>query len=245
MEKFFDALYTRLILRDVLGKITPGALLLIAVYMSILSPAPDIHAAIAAARATSPSGWLLIFPLGWLTALAIQALGGWFPKCSFGSLATRAIQALSGWLPKQPFGWLATHATQALSGPRWRFVPVPYIRYCDEPIEDTIEYHRRLVHFWKRASEPQQQLFERFVVIHEATGNASLALVLAIPILLVRFYDDATAWFLFACMLFGAIWLGKMHRDALKLKMAIFMEVLHPPSAEAGPEEPRLITEIK
>jgi hypothetical protein len=203
MEKFFDALYTRLILRDVLGKITPGSLLLVAAYMSLLSPAPDIHAAIDAARATTPSGWLLIFPIGWLAALAIQAFGGSLPKRRF----------------------------------------VPYIRYSDEPIENMVEYHRQLVHFWKRASEPQQQLFERFVVIHEATGNASLALVLAVVILAFRFHD-AMALFLFAGMLLGAIWLGKMHRDALKLKMAIFMEVLCQPLGEAGPDVPKSITGI-
>lgn len=64
MEKFFDALYTRLILRDILGKITPGSLLLVVAYMSLLSPAQDIHVAIDAVRATPPSGWLLIFPIG-------------------------------------------------------------------------------------------------------------------------------------------------------------------------------------
>lgn len=101
-----------------------------------------------------------------------------------------------------------------------------------------VEYHRRLVHFLNCASEPQQQLFERFMVVHEATGNASLALVLAVMILASRFHD-AMATFLLGGMLLGAIWLGRMHRDALKLKIAIFMEVRCPPSGEAGPVMPK------
>lgn len=83
MGSVFDSLYTRLILRDVVGKIVPGSALLISLYLAALPPPGDFHAAIDAVRGVPASSWLIVAAAGWLTAFAIQAFGGWLPPKRF------------------------------------------------------------------------------------------------------------------------------------------------------------------
>lgn len=70
-----DALYNRLLLRDICAKVVPGAFLLLTIF------------AVAANRASSPADvlqllthasagiWLVLVPAGWLTAFGMQSLG--------------------------------------------------------------------------------------------------------------------------------------------------------------------------
>jgi hypothetical protein len=84
MGNVLDSLYTRLILRDVFGKIVPGSALIISLYIAVLSPpSSNLYTAIIAVRAMSASSWVIIMAAGWLTAFAIQALGGWLPEWRF------------------------------------------------------------------------------------------------------------------------------------------------------------------
>jgi len=83
MGSVFDSLYTRLILRDVVGKIVPGSALLISLYLAALPPPGDFHAAIDAVRGMPASSWFIVAAAGWLTAFAIQAFGGWLPPKRF------------------------------------------------------------------------------------------------------------------------------------------------------------------
>lgn len=83
MASVFDSLYTRLILRDVVGKIVPGSALLISLYFAALPAAGGFHAVIDAVRTMPASSWVIVAAMGWLTAFAIQALGGWLPTWRF------------------------------------------------------------------------------------------------------------------------------------------------------------------
>ena len=87
--------------------------------------------------------------------------------------------------------------------------------------------------FRQRATEDQRQLFERFVVLHEASGNSSLALVLATGMLAARFHgwQDLLLYLAMLAMLIVAVGLGLMHRVCVDLKMAVFSEVMAQPSS--------------
>jgi hypothetical protein len=193
MDKFLDSLYTKLVLRDALGKTAPGSMLLVTLYISVLSQAPNLHEAVQAMRGVPAIDWLPVLAAGWLTALALQALGGQIPE-------------------------------------RWY---LPYIRYCSDPNRkdaDVKEFYRGVVHFDKCATEDQRQLFERSVVLHEASGNSSLALVLAAGMLAARFHGWQDL-LLYLAMLIVAVGLGLMHRVCIDLKMAVFSEVMAQPSS--------------
>jgi hypothetical protein len=211
MDKFLDALYTKLILRDVLGKMVPGSMLLVTLYFSILSKASDLHEAVQATRRVPLTDWIPVLAAGWLTALALQGPGGWLPT----------------------WEWL------------------PYISYCC-PRDNVEKFYRRVVHFEKLTTESQRQLFERFTVLHEASGNSSLALSLATVILFVGFrgwqtrvgfrgwqdllrFHECKDLSLYLAMLAAVVGLARMHRACVRLKMAVFSEVMaqHPCWVEA------------
>ena len=67
----FDALYSRLLLRDVFGKIVPGSVFLLAV-ASTVAPAKEVLDYVA----NMPFGiWTAFLGAAWITAFAIQSLG--------------------------------------------------------------------------------------------------------------------------------------------------------------------------
>ena len=208
MDKILDSLYTKLVLRDVLGKMVPGSMLLVTLYMSLLSKSSTLHEAVQAMGGVPATGWIPVLAAGWLTALALQGLGGWFPKSQY----------------------------------------LPYIRYCSAPApscrtpddpDGVKKFYRDVVCFEKFATESQRQLFERFTVLHEASGNFQLALVLATVILFVGFrwqdplriheYKDLL---LYTSLLVAVFGLARMHRACIDIKMAIFSEVMLQHSSE-------------
>ena len=139
MGGVFDALYTRLLLRDVLGKTVPGAVLLVSLYLTFLSEASDLRSGLNSVTMAPWTFWLATGLLGWVTAFAIQAMGGWLPEKRY----------------------------------------LPYIRYSVDPIADALEFHRKLLTFARLASDSEKQIFERFVVVKEASGNSSLSAFLS------------------------------------------------------------------
>jgi hypothetical protein len=213
MDKFFDSLYTKLVLLDVLGKMVPGSILLVTLYISFLSQASNLREAVQAISNIPTGHWIPILAVGWLTALALQGLGGR--------------------ISKRP--WL------------------PYIRYCSTPAppwhapddpDGVKKFFRDVVHFEKFATENQRQLFERFTVLQEASGNFQLALALAIVILLIGFrwqdlpyirfprwqdllrlheYKDLVLYLAMGIIVYG---LARMHRACVDLKMSVFSEVM-------------------
>ena len=75
LENLFEALYSRFVMRDVFGKMVPGATLLVALYVVLIRPdaSPDqVIRLITSARTLT---WLVLGMMGWITAFGIQRLG--------------------------------------------------------------------------------------------------------------------------------------------------------------------------
>jgi hypothetical protein len=210
MDKFLDSLYTKLVLRDVLGKMVPGSILVVTLYISLLSQASNLHEAVQAMRGVPAKDWIPLLAAGWLTGLALQGLGGWLPNW--------------WWVPYI----------------RYSSAPAPSCRTPDDP-DGVKKFYRRVVHFEKLATESQRQLFERFTVLHEASGNSQLALALATVILfvwqdllhiripgwqdLLRIHEYKNLC-LYLAMLGAVYSLARMHRACVELKMSVFSEVM-------------------
>lgn len=71
MENLINALYSKLLLRDVFAKITPGAILLLSVWHSF----SDFNTIFEFLSKHSNWLWLIYLGVSWLTAFAIQSLG--------------------------------------------------------------------------------------------------------------------------------------------------------------------------
>jgi hypothetical protein len=71
MDKFFDSLYTRFILRDFLGKIVPGAALILALAAQFSS----WTAVVAFLNKLNTGAWIVGLGVAWIVGLAIQSLG--------------------------------------------------------------------------------------------------------------------------------------------------------------------------
>jgi len=77
-SQLIESLYTRLVLRDLFGKVLPGSLVLVGAYVAFLSDAPSPTRTILR-LAEAPFGlWAILVPLAWLTSFAIQAAGELF-----------------------------------------------------------------------------------------------------------------------------------------------------------------------
>ena len=77
MEKLIDALYSRLLLRDVFGKIVPGAIVLFTFVITLTSPEAGKNTII-----TLPFGaWVVVFGLAWVVGFAVQSFGEWAFPC--------------------------------------------------------------------------------------------------------------------------------------------------------------------
>ena len=71
LASLFDSFYSRFVLRDLFGKITPGAIFLIILFLSIISPTDAL------ASIKYFNVWILIIfiAISWLIGIAIQSVG--------------------------------------------------------------------------------------------------------------------------------------------------------------------------
>ena len=69
------SLYTRLVLRDIFGKVVPGSLVLAAAYSAFVSSAPSPVVTLRRLGEAPFGIWIMLIALGWLTAFAIQSFG--------------------------------------------------------------------------------------------------------------------------------------------------------------------------
>jgi hypothetical protein len=82
LRSLFDAFYERLVLRDFLGKVVPGLILLFTVCASVAwvnLTSVEFSNLVKILIKLSFLGWLVIFGAAWLIAFAIQAFGQSFP----------------------------------------------------------------------------------------------------------------------------------------------------------------------
>ncbi len=75
LGSLFDAFYSHFILRDVFGKIVPGATLLVALYLAIVQPSPSPTDAIRLLTQARIPTFVLLGAAGWITAFGLQRLG--------------------------------------------------------------------------------------------------------------------------------------------------------------------------
>jgi hypothetical protein len=69
-----DALYTRLLLRDLFGKVVPGSILLLAC-APLLGLTGSLSEALKSLQEMTIWGWLLLYGFAWITGFAIQSFG--------------------------------------------------------------------------------------------------------------------------------------------------------------------------
>jgi hypothetical protein len=160
------SLYDRLVLRDFLGKVVPGTLLVTTGYWACLSSSPTLVATVVHVSQAPWGLWVLLASLGWIVGVAVQAAG-----------------EIVGVILYYPRG-----VTEA-------------------------EFMRKLVAL-EKASSGARQAHERLVVIKEACGNAGIALVLSMLLILFRLWrGQALGRALLAVLaLVAAAALLRMHR---------------------------------
>ncbi len=149
----FESFYTRHILRDLLGKMAPGALVLVGVRVATWSA----HQAIQDMKEANLGAWLVFAAVAWLAGLGLQGIG-------------------------------------EISG-RWcRYFPV---QYCTREKgksrnEAEAEFQAKLTMLDSNTgvTTEQRQRFERLVLIKEAAGNACLALLTLIAIVLTARWPE-------------------------------------------------------
>jgi len=140
-ENIVDSVYSRFILRDALGKMVPG-LILVASITATLVPVPIM---VDHARSIPSWGWLAVFGLSWLAAFALQSFG-----------------ERTGLFKSLPPG----------------------------PDKDLNQWYKDYLRFKTHAAPQAIREHERFVVIMEACGNASVALLVSAILLVIDGFTD-------------------------------------------------------
>ncbi len=235
-DSMFEALYNRLILRDLFGKMVPGAIALATLLHPYVTDLP-----IQAASLDSWLGFLvvgLIAGASWLTGFAVQAFG--------------EHSGLLRYFPK------------ALDKVRWRKVKFADLDGNEIAVADastTVEqrYQEFIDDYGRAAKQPAQvQQVERFVVIKEACGNGYLALSLGISLLTVRWLVDGglalysgelppinaedAAVFVkklvtFAVVIAITVYLRKMHLIHVTREFIHRRQVMRPQAPQEGAEQ--------
>lgn len=75
LDGLFNALYSKLLLRDIFGKIVPGSVVLLAVYVSFFLPKDSLKEALDNLQSIPFWIWLFFLGFAWVTAFAVQAIG--------------------------------------------------------------------------------------------------------------------------------------------------------------------------
>lgn len=188
-----EALYTRLILRDVGGKIAPGAVMLLAARAALTPPGEAIRGW----DKIPVAGWIMLMGVAWLTGLAVQGLG-----------------EFTGRIPGIP------------------------VRYFPRRLTPDA-FHTLVANFDRVATADDKQRFERYTVIKEATGNASLAL--AFSLVLILSVHSVQLWPLpLSAVLAGlaALGLGKLHHENAERGAAHAEHVIQEAKKQGGNAAP-------
>jgi len=75
LEGLFEAFYSRFILRDVFGKIIPGAILLLSLYIAFIRPDICAVQAIGLLKSLSIATWVILGSISWVMAYGVQRIG--------------------------------------------------------------------------------------------------------------------------------------------------------------------------
>lgn len=160
LASLFQSFYSHFILRDLFGKVGPGAMLLGAVTVGFTS----FSNALDLAGKASLGAWIVLGAAAWLIGLSLQGSG-----------------ELVGFVRYYP---------KSVTQPVW---------------EDLI------VRFREKASPAHTQDFERFTVIKEACGNASVAAVAALVVILATRWGTTRGYAAASVIALSIPGLAKMH----------------------------------
>jgi hypothetical protein len=163
--------YTLFILRDLFGKIVPGAILLFSVSAALTSPSQAYHFIVS----RIPTALVLILLRAcWTTTLGTQRMAEWLHYWSYwGSVQSQCtdLQELGG----------SVRETDGRD-------------HQSECAELIVARFRAAT----KDQEFQSRQYERFVVIKEATGNFGFSALLSLPAWLLVFlkirFGSATQW---------------------------------------------------
>ncbi len=157
-----EVIYTRFILRDLIGKVVPGAIALIGISVALFGW-PKVHDWM-----EHPNGVeiILLAALCWLSTICVQWLG------EVG-------------LPWVKYGWMVP---KIRSGKKTE-------NFWKRQLENKVHFNdkrKNLNKFLDVAGPDHRAIYERFVVIREAAGNSSTAVLivlLSVPIrYVIRFF---------------------------------------------------------
>ena len=170
-DTVFRSLYTGFLLRDLCGKLVPGAVLLFSISLLFRHPSESLRLL---SKETPLACWLLVAGLTWTIALGVQSFAegvgiwGYFPAQS--SVNTDGCPPIGG------------SNSGAVGGLR---------AFFSGGDESDFDYKTMCVdEYQAKASEDEKQQYERFVAIKEACGNLFAFALFSVPAWLFRWWAD-------------------------------------------------------
>ncbi len=165
-----DALYNRLLLRDIFGRVVPGFAVLsaLALFFNLPNSIPELT------NSLNFGQWLLLVAAAWICAFTVQR---------FGEMNLWPTGRLIFYSP--PFR--SPKASRAQSG---KVVPAPpdvwkVLR------DDPLWWYKLVIPFRTAAADTKESehllQLERVIVIKEACGNTYVALIVAVALVLMHF----------------------------------------------------------
>jgi len=150
-EGLVDAIYSRFLLRDMVGKVVPGSILLFAIIGSYLEKSDVKHVI----QHTGFFAALVLFSLAWVTAFSIQSFGEYFN--------------LIRYFPKK------TKIDEKPDESNINIDKNPD-KYQDDKIRFK-RYYQKIILFNKHATPLERMERERLLVIRESCGNTYVSLI--------------------------------------------------------------------
>ena len=168
LAALFDAFYTRFVLRDLLAKITPGAIVLVAIFTIFIWQPENVAHYLAGLTFWA---WTILLAFSWITGMTIQSIGEFLGMIRYYPKKDKKDNEL-----------------------------------------DRKEWYKLRVEFSKWATPDEERVDERFIVIKEACGNGSIALLVVSILLAVKIFLLVPQLF---CLMFSTLLLALFGFKAL------------------------------
>jgi hypothetical protein len=242
VQNFFQSFYEGFVLRDLLGKIVPGGIVLASIAGALFS-SPGYR--LKDLNELEAPIWIALIGVCWLIGFAVQGLGE-----LFGYIAYYPRQG--NWLYKIVTDWLYKSGPEAASTDwlqaKKQLQNSPSVAEAKRILRgvmfnDDAEFTEFYIQVASFAKSTQQ--IEREIVLREACGNASLAFLLSAMVWLVAAWHKVGSTFygvtLGAFILAGLL-LGYMHSVNVRRQHLRMVEALNETSLNAlrgiDPKEP-------
>ncbi|MCJ7570791.1 MAG: hypothetical protein MUO82_02795 [Candidatus Thermoplasmatota archaeon] len=162
LANLFDSFYKRFVLLDLFGKITPGAIFLLTVAITVFNPK---EFSVFVNYLKEIFIWIIFISISWLIGFAIQGFG---EQLKFIRYYPKAVDF------KKDFNWVKEIKKL-----------FPELENEEDILEmDDKKWHKIYILFRNIATPSQQENVSRLVVIKEACGNGYLAIAFSYLLLL-------------------------------------------------------------